>query len=446
MPKCPKCGKDLKTDAKFCKFCGATLEGQVSSKPAATPSKSKPSPPPQTQPTPEPPKKGMSKGAKIAIIIVSILLILGIAGGVMAYFLIKSGLNEAGEKIKEQFGIVENSIGNLNEEIGNLENQENANEENENLEDGNAENINAAIKSGKPNPIRPAKDQTIAIASSSMKDNTSIGFDYSPAMVLDQDFSTSWVEGVQGHGVDEWIELEFPSEVVINTLGIVPGYARNEDIYFKNNRVKDFELEFSDGTRLPFNIADQYGMQFVEFPSKKTDSLKLTIKYVYLGSKYDDTCIAEMDIWAQYVLDKNAQAAMDYYQQNKEPYAKRPPSEYIIEVFMTNDVTENLAPADNVTSYNAGKEALIASAQLRTDTHKGKTFTCKWYQGDKLIYEDSITQYTQTYGGDKMYIASVATLNGVLGPPNVVWPMGDYRVEWFVDGKWSKTVNFKVGT
>lgn len=290
----------------------------------------------------------------------------------------------------------------------------------------------------KINPIRSARDKIQVFASSTLIDTTGIGFDYSPKQVLDQDFSTSWTEDVEDEGVGEWIRLDFPSQAKINTLGIVPGYARDEEIYAENNRLKSFELEFSDGTKITKTLPDTYGMHFVEFSTVKTTSLKLTIKSVYKGSKYNDTCIAELDIWSDYVINKDAQAALNYYKKYKEPYALKPPEKYIIDAFMT---TRNLSPETALYSYTPDMTVFIASAQIKPDTPKDRTFTLKWYQEGKLFHTEKITKFTPTQAKGKTYTTSMITVD-VLG--KTAWPLGDYKVEWYENGKLSKTVSFKV--
>jgi len=374
-------------------------------------------------------RKGMSKGAKVAIWVIVIFLVLVVGGGIGGCFLIRKA---AQKKVEEFEKIGKEWAEEMTKEIP----EEELKELEEEVEKEKEEEPEA--KEEKINPTRPVRDKVQIFASSTLVDTTGIGFDYSPKQVLDQDFSTSWVEDTEDEGVGEWIRLDFSEKAKINTLGIVPGYARDEEIYGENNRVRGFELEFSDGTKITKILSDSYGMHFVEFPTVETTSLKLMIKSVYKGSKYNDTCVAELDIWSDYVLNKDAQAALNYYKKYKEPYALKPPEKYIIDVFMT---TLNLSPSIPLYSYTPDMTVFIASAQIKQDTPKERTFTLKWYQGSKLFHTKKITEYSPVQEGGKTYITSTVAVEA-LG--KTAWPLGDYKVQWYEDGRLSKTVSFKV--
>lgn len=161
-------------------------------------------------------------------------------------------------------------------------------------------------------------------ATSTLQDTTGIGFDYSAGKVADKDFSTAWIEASQGIGTDQEIKINFNAEKEISHFGIVPGYGRDEVIYKENNRLKKIEVIFSDGTTIERSLEDKYAMHFIEFDSKKTDSVAIRIKEVYRGSKYNDTAIAEIDFDSDYVKSKDVEAAMRYYEENKKDSALRP--------------------------------------------------------------------------------------------------------------------------
>lgn len=108
---------------------------------------------------------------------------------------------------------------------------------------------------------------------------------------------TSWVEGVEGAGVGEWIELVFPGAIVVGRIGLDIGYDKDADLFFANNRVKRATIVFSDGQQLDLTFADTPGSQLVEIDSVQTSSLRLIVEEVYPGSRYDDTCLSEIEVW-----------------------------------------------------------------------------------------------------------------------------------------------------
>lgn len=166
---------------------------------------------------------------------------------------------------------------------------------------------------------------------------------YSPDKV--RNVSTAWVEGVKGDGIGEWviIPVEPTSDAESNlcstgehaisneiTLYVKNGYQQSEDLYKKNNRVKEAKVSvyaaaygvgqdeafliwnpecvheevitLSDEiTEHPFWLNSSTHSFMISLPEKYCRSerpikffLKFEILSVYKGSKYDDTCICDM--------------------------------------------------------------------------------------------------------------------------------------------------------
>lgn len=466
MPNCPKCNAALDPKAKFCGGCGAKIEAP---KPKSKPEQKAKTPPPSKL---EKNQKKSGKNTKLWIII-SVLGVLIVVLAVVAFYVIFRK-DDDGSSAKDKFDQLANTTVNQNvntnlnantstNENQNLNTNANANENantntsanqnqnanansNTNLNtDANA-NTNTSVQ-GAVNPVRPDRGQTTVTASSTLLDTTGIGFDYSPDTAIDQDFSTAWTEDVEDEGAGEWIKLQFPSTATINTVGIVPGYGRDSDIYFENNRIKDLELGFSDGSTVTKQLPDDYKMHFIEFSTVETDYLKLTVKGVYDGSKYDDTCVAELDIWSDYVLNKDVTAAMNYYLTHKEPYAVRPeiPSTYINQAYMAIGIMGGPTPEIEVWSYSPAMEPMIAAAEIPAATPAGQTFTAKWYSNDGTMFKSvDITSYSATAGLDTITISSTANISDLLDPPHVLWPIGSYKVEWYENNTLSQTIEFPV--
>jgi len=159
-------------------------------------------------------------------------------------------------------------------------------------------------KSGQDGDTTPPDDQEPPVgeieiskvtASSSLPPEE--GYVYEPAMTIDQDTYTAWVEAADDDGVGEWIKYSLANPAEVNSVKIFPGYASSEIVYFKNNRVKKVSIEFSDGQTQEFELADLYEMQTIQLPGAvTTDYIKITILETWPGSKFDDTCIAEIEI------------------------------------------------------------------------------------------------------------------------------------------------------
>lgn len=120
---------------------------------------------------------------------------------------------------------------------------------------------------------------------------------YGSTRVLDGDFSTVWSEGVSGYGNGEWIRLDFDNIYTVKKIKIVNGLVNKKNGYYNNNRPKSLTLQFSDGSSQNINLEDDNtGYQVVNINKVETSYVKFVINSVYYGTKYDDTCIADIEI------------------------------------------------------------------------------------------------------------------------------------------------------
>jgi hypothetical protein len=141
-------------------------------------------------------------------------------------------------------------------------------------------------------------------------------FRYAPDKAFDDDLSTSWVEGVEGDGIGQ--KLAFIIEEDTKWISIVPGYGV-EKYHKTNNRLKKATLtlykyvvhvaqidsktyyEKLTSEELDFEDALTYQKLPLAIPSLPDDPRGATKIYgvleigeVYPGTKWDDTCIAEI--------------------------------------------------------------------------------------------------------------------------------------------------------
>ena len=137
---------------------------------------------------------------------------------------------------------------------------------------------------------------TYATASSQLEEQ--FGNTYDPENAIDGDETTAWVEGADDDGVGEWIDVTFDNDEPIEAISISNGYQKSEELFQKNNRIRQAEVQFEDGTAESFELYDHgYGDQIVYLSEpKNSNSFTLTIQSVYPGSEYGDTCISEIGI------------------------------------------------------------------------------------------------------------------------------------------------------
>lgn len=160
----------------------------------------------------------------------------------------------------------------------------------------------------------PVPDLQLPLASSVLED-PEIPDWYSADKAIDDDLSTSWVEGVEGPGVGE--QLAFLVNREMSVIEIFPGYG-SEGYFSQNNRLHranltiyllvkgiteraivfsveqllNIELQFDDRP-----ATQQFKLELPDIdvpPQFGTVFAVLEIVDVYPGTKWDDTCIAEV--------------------------------------------------------------------------------------------------------------------------------------------------------
>ena len=127
---------------------------------------------------------------------------------------------------------------------------------------------------------------------------------YRPFSVLDGALSTCWSENARGPGPGEWIMLVFPDSINVERIAIAVGYDRDEhdklhdpEVFYDNNRLKKATVGFSNGEEVRLEFSDARGLQMRDVAPVTTTFVRIVIDEVYPGEKYDDTCLAEIQVW-----------------------------------------------------------------------------------------------------------------------------------------------------
>jgi hypothetical protein len=123
---------------------------------------------------------------------------------------------------------------------------------------------------------------------------------YGARNLLDGQDSTAWVEGSSGQGIGDFVVVEFAAPQSVRGISLKNGYAKNQDIYLKNSRIKDIDIDFSNGDSLQTTLADTIGEQRVTLNRPvKAKWLRITIRSIYPGNKYTDAAISELRVDVQ---------------------------------------------------------------------------------------------------------------------------------------------------
>ena len=103
-----------------------------------------------------------------------------------------------------------------------------------------------------------------------------------------------WVEGKDDYGIGEYLDMEFkwPSD----EMQILNGFVdfNRMDLYEKNSRVKTVLIE-SENPKFSkeYQLDDLVRYTLISLP-QKTQKIRMTIKDVYPGTKYKDTCLSSI--------------------------------------------------------------------------------------------------------------------------------------------------------
>ncbi|WP_269585204.1 NADase-type glycan-binding domain-containing protein [Roseibium sp. Sym1] len=118
---------------------------------------------------------------------------------------------------------------------------------------------------------------------------------YGPGNLFDGNLSTAWVEGVSGNGAGQKLLITFDRPRLLSGFELVNGYAKNQDIYAKNARVRSATLRLSDGSSQRLDLPDNMRKSRFSFGSPlEVTWMEFEIGSVFPGSKYTDTAVSEL--------------------------------------------------------------------------------------------------------------------------------------------------------
>ena len=128
------------------------------------------------------------------------------------------------------------------------------------------------------------------------------GTDNSAMKAVDGSEKSSWQEGVDGDGIGESIHLGVDQPRAVKYLSFKLGNWNSDKYYDGNNRPKELLITVGDVTQSVV-FPDGKEEYWVELSGEcETSEINLTIRSVYSGSQWDDTCIAEVSIYGKDIL------------------------------------------------------------------------------------------------------------------------------------------------
>lgn len=139
-------------------------------------------------------------------------------------------------------------------------------------------------------------------ASSELENNGDVN--YKVQNVHDFNLNTVWVEGAEGYGIGETIEMIVEGNQIglaITHIEIINGYVKSNKMWEENTRVKTLMLK-KDGQ--PYKVllledskdVQSFEIGYIGIGGKEDIVLDFEIMDVYPGSKYKDTAITELEL------------------------------------------------------------------------------------------------------------------------------------------------------
>ena len=276
---CNKCGNEINENERFCKYCGAPVEKldeQVNG-----------------EKLDESLQKQTKKKIKWPVLILVLILIIAIALAIVLVMNKRQSSatgNQTGDQ--DDWKVVEDEESQTTEkEIASEIVTENSSTEETPVKQ--KENISNEQEKDKAPEVRMQDVKDVSASSYLSEKNIK----HVPDLIMDGDTTTAWVEGVDGNGEGESITFTFGDLYAVSDIKIWNGYQKSEDLYYKNARPAELELEFSDGSTERISLQDtSSGFQEFALERHVTSYVKVKIISTYEGSKYEDTVISEIEL------------------------------------------------------------------------------------------------------------------------------------------------------
>lgn len=272
---CNKCGNEINDNERFCKFCGASVEEMDE--------------PTEHGELNELSQKRAKKKLKCFMLILAMVLVLVIAMEIV--LLMNDGQSDSTDDQDDWKVVEEEESQTTEKEIASEIVTENSSTEETPVKQ--EENISDEPEQEEAPEIRMQDVKDVSASSYLSEKNIK----HVPDLIMDGDTTTAWVEGGDGNGEGESITFTFGDLYAVSDIKIWNGYQKSEDLYYKNARPAELELEFSDGSTERISLQDtSSGFQEFALERHVTSYVKVKIISTYEGSKYEDTVISEIEL------------------------------------------------------------------------------------------------------------------------------------------------------
>ena len=149
-----------------------------------------------------------------------------------------------------------------------------------------------------PAPTFPRVTNGAIVAASHSSADQEGSYIHSASLAIDGNIKTCWSEGVPGLGMGEFIDIKFDGTYTVRGMNIWIGHQKSLDLFYQNARPSMIKVIGSDGSNEIYQLKDNFDGQRINFDYPiNVSSIRLVILGAWPGSKYKDTCIAEVNFF-----------------------------------------------------------------------------------------------------------------------------------------------------
>lgn len=119
---------------------------------------------------------------------------------------------------------------------------------------------------------------------------------YPVSNAIDEDPQTAWVfeENATSFKAVKGLLFVFKSEVAIDGISLINGYAKSETLYKLNNAIKTFKIVLPNHHEYNYTCNETTNFQNFKFPKQNVRWMILIVTEERKGKKYNDLCISEI--------------------------------------------------------------------------------------------------------------------------------------------------------
>jgi hypothetical protein len=118
-----------------------------------------------------------------------------------------------------------------------------------------------------------------------------LGFNYGPDNLFTR--RNAWCEGASGPGIGEWVVVRLDPPLIFRTIRLINGYVRLPETFNDHSRVRQLDIETSNGLVTKAGLEDSPDEQTIELPrAERAAWIKFTIADVFPGRRYADVCLS----------------------------------------------------------------------------------------------------------------------------------------------------------